>query len=72
MSQHHREQPITSANGRSDLRSRRKALGLTLKQVAALSGLHLSAVCKLERGSRRPRPATLIKYEIALAVAASC
>jgi transcriptional regulator with XRE-family HTH domain len=42
--------------------------GLTLRQLAALSGVDASAISAIERGQRQPRPSTLLKLSAALAV----
>jgi len=43
------------------IRGRRKAMGLTLKQVSDLSGVHHSGISRIERGERMPRGFTLRK-----------
>jgi transcriptional regulator with XRE-family HTH domain len=49
------------------IRARRKHLGLTQEQLAALSGLSLSCVGKIERGERKGlRPDTILGLSTAL------
>src|SRR5262245_54053702 len=50
------------------LKELREARGLTLAQLAALFGCHLSTVTRLERGLGRPNRADLERFASALGV----
>lgn len=50
------------------LRSARQMQGLTLKQVASMSGIPFQTIAKIEAGKRSPRVSTLTRLVLALGI----
>ena len=50
------------------LRNARQMQGLTLKQVAAMSGIPFQTIAKIEAGKRSPRAGTLARLVLALGI----
>ncbi len=50
------------------LRNARQLQGLTLKQVAAMSGIPFQTIAKIEAGKRSPRAGTLARLVLALGI----
>ena len=52
-----------------NLRRRRLEAGLSQMQLSDLSGLHMTEISRLERGTRDPRLSTVVRLARALEVA---
>lgn len=63
-----RQAVITDVQGRfgSNLRSCRKAAGLSQEGLAFASGMHRTEISLLERGTRDPRLSTIARLALAL------
>jgi transcriptional regulator with XRE-family HTH domain len=51
-----------------NLRERRRASGLSQEALGHRAGLHPTEVSRLERGTRDPRPSTLVRLATALEI----
>lgn len=63
-----RSDPAALARFSANLRRRRERLGLTQERVALSSGIHMTEVSKLERGTHEPRLSTIVALARALEV----
>ena len=54
-----------------NVRSARKAAGLTQEAVSEASGIHVTEVSRIERGLRDPRISTMLRLAEALEVSPS-